>query len=242
MDDNWHPCCPPASGLVTPVRRRGAGECTGPTAGVLRGPGWLPVGHGWHVPAGTPRTPEQRAYELGARLPDDALLTGWAALRLAGASYFEGLAADRATPRRVPVLMPHDSRLRGRGVLVERTRLPLPKPILRYGIECAPSEIALMHEVRRAGGARHAGVMVDMALASGVVDLERLRAAASMRGRLPPHAAHALRRACAECRSPRESDLLQVWQDVAERDAIMLAHYADLENRALGEPSGRRRP
>lgn len=88
VEEAWHPCCPPPTGLVEPVRR-GAEDSGGPTPGILRGPAWLQVGRGWHVPAGTPRTPEQRAYEVGVRLRPDGLVTGWAALRLAGARYFE---------------------------------------------------------------------------------------------------------------------------------------------------------
>ena len=57
--------------------------------------------------------------------------------------------------------------------------------------------------------------MVDMALAAGVVDLARLREAATVQRRLPAEAAYALGRACGECRSPRESDMLQVWESVA---------------------------
>lgn len=77
-----------------------------------------------------------------------------------------------------------------------------------------PAELALLHELRRAGSDRRAGVMVDMALAAGVVELDALRRSAGAR-RLPGAAAYALRRACGECRSPRESDMLQVWEGMA---------------------------
>jgi hypothetical protein len=207
----------------------------GPSAGVLRGSGWLPVGRGWHVPADTPRTPEQRAYEVGVRLrPGAALLTGWAALRLAGANYFEGLAEDRRTPLPVPVLMAHGARLRNPEVLVERTRSPLPQAVSRVGVSCVPSELALLHEVRRAIDARRAGVMVDMALAARVVDLERLREAARGSRRLPGAASYAIERACAECRSPRESDMLQVWESVARFPRpLMNREVRDLAGRLL---------
>lgn len=214
MDEDWHPRCLPPTGLVAPVRR-GVDGGDGPTAGVLRGPAWLQVARGWHVPVGTPRTPEQRAYEVGIRLRPDGLLTGWAALRLAGASFFEGLAQDRRAPLPVPVLLHHEARLRGPEVLVERTRGPLPAAVMRSGLRCVPSELALLHEVRRATSVRRAGVMVDMALAAGVVDLGRLREAAATRRRLPVAATYAVERACAECRSPRESAMLQVWESVA---------------------------
>lgn len=187
------------------------------------------------MPADTPRTPEQRAYEVGVRLrPGAALLTGWAALRLAGASYFEGLDEDRRTPLPVPVLMVHEARLRSPEVVVERTRLPLPRAVSQAGVACVPSELALLHEVRRAVSARRAGVMVDMALAAGVVDLDRLREAARGRRRLPAVASYALERACAECRSPKESEMLQVWESVAHFPRpLMNREVRDLSGRVL---------
>ena len=233
VEEAWHPCCPPPTGLVEPVRR-GAEDSGGPTPGILRGPAWLQVGRGWHVPAGTPRTPEQRAYEVGVRLRPDGLVTGWAALRLAGARYFEGLAKDRRTPLPVPVLLRHEARLRGPEVVVERTRGPLPAAVTRSGVRCVPGELALLHEVRRATSGRRAGVMVDMALAAGVVDLGRLREAASAQRRLPAAAAYALERACAECRSPRESAMLQVWESAAGFPRpLMNREVRDLTGRLL---------
>lgn len=189
MDEHWHPRCPPPTGLIVPVRR-GVDDRDGPTPGVLRGDLWRPTARGWHVLATTGTSPEQRAFEVVARLPPGGLVTGWAALRLAGAAYFEGLRRDRTTPRPVPVLLPHSARIRGGGVLVERTRLPLPDAVIRHGVPCVPAELALLHEVRRAVVAREAGVMVDMALAAGAVDLERLREVAGRR-RVP-----------ATCRTP----------------------------------------
>ena len=201
---------------------------------MLRGGAWVQVARGWHVPVDTPRTPEQRSYEVGVRLRGGGQLTGWAALRLAGASYFEGLAEDRRTPLPVPVLLPHHARLRGPEVRVERTRLPLPEVVWRSGVPCVPGELALLHELRRAPTARRAGVMVDMALAAGVVDLDRLQEAAIAPRRLPAGAAYALARACGECRSPRESDMLQVWESVAGfARPLMNREVRDLSGRLL---------
>jgi hypothetical protein len=161
------------------------------------------------VPADVELSVEQRILEAAVRLPTDAMLTGWAALRLAGAAWFDGSAADGRTPVPVPVLLPHASRIRGAGVRVERTRGSLPTPVTRYGLACAPSEVALLHELRWAASRRRAGVMVDMALAAGVVDLEVLRAEAATRRRTDA-TTYALQRACGECRSPKESEVLQV--------------------------------
>ncbi|MDT0187589.1 hypothetical protein Q9S36_46130 [Microbacterium sp. ARD31] len=207
---DFHPCCPPPTGLVRPVRVDPAG-LTGPTRGAAAGPSWRHSSHGLVVPADVPLTVEQRILEAAVRLPPGAMVTGWAALRLAGAAWFDGLAPGGRTPQPVPVLLPHASRIRGPGVLVERTRGALPPAIGRYGIPCAPGEVALLHEARRVGSPQRAGVMVDMALAARVVDLDALRVLASRR-RQPDAVAYALERACGECRSPKESEMLQVWE------------------------------
>lgn len=184
------------------------------------------------VPADVPLTVEQRILEAAVRLPAGGMVTGWAALRLAGAAYFDGLARDGRTPLPVPVLLPHASRIRGSGVLVERTRQQLPRRVLRSGVPCAPSKVALLHEVRRAGTRRQAGVMVDMSLAAGVVDLGTTRAAATVRE--PEAAAYALRRACAECRSPKESEMLQFWEDELRLPRpLMNREVLDLSGRVL---------
>ena len=232
MDESWHPCCPPPTGLVLPVRR-GTDVRDGPPPGALRGRGWRSVSRGWHLPAAVPRTPEQRACEVVVRLPPGALVTGWASLRLSGANYFEGLASNRETPLPVPVLPPHSVRIRGPGVRVARTRLLLPEAVILYGVPCVPADLALLHEISRAATPREAGIMVDMALAAGVVDLDRLRAEAGRR-RLPAAAAYGLERACAECRSPRESDMLQVWEGVAGLPRpLMNREVRDLSGRLL---------
>lgn len=228
---DFHPCCPAPVGLVRPVRVDPDGS-SGPRRGTAAGPSWRTSSHGLVVPADVPQTVEQRVLEAAVRLPEGGMVTGWAALRLAGAAYFDGLFGR--TPPPVPVLLPHTSRIRGPGVLVERTRGRLPDPVVRHGMPCAPSDLALLHELRRAATARAAGVMVDMALAAGVVDLERLRQAATTQGRLRAAAAYALDRACAECRSPRESEMLQVWEsDVGFPRPLMNREVLDLFGRVI---------
>ncbi|MCD6640984.1 MAG: hypothetical protein LT071_13855, partial [Nocardioides sp.] len=175
---------------------------------------WRRVAPGLLVPAGTPRTPEQRAVEAAAQLPADGLITGWAALRLAGAAFFAGERVD-GTLEPVPVLLPHDVRRRGAGLLVERTRGPLPAAVVRHGVPCAPAEVALVHELQRESSSKRAGVMVDMALAAGVVDLGGLRRRLARTHGVTGEASYAVDRACGECRSPKESEMLQVWERLA---------------------------
>lgn len=229
---DFHPCCPPPTGLVRPVRVDPDG-ISGPTRGAAAGPRWRTTSHGLLVPASAPRTIEQRILEAAIRLPSGGLVTGWAALRLAGAAWFDGLAADGRTPVPVPVLLSHTSRIRSAGVAVTRTRRLLPEAVTRFGIPCVPGEAALLHELRRATSARRAGVAVDMALAAGVVDLGRLREAAPQR-RLPAAVSYALGRACAECRSPKESEMLQVWEaELGFPRPLMNRQVLDLSGRVI---------
>jgi hypothetical protein len=230
---DFHPCCPPPTGLVRPVPLDPDGV-SGPTRGAAAGPHWRASSHGLVVPASAPRSVEQRVLEAAVRLPAGAMVTGWAALRLAGAAWFDGLGADGRTPQPVPVLLPHTARIRSAGVAVTRTRHVLPDAVVRFGIPYAPAELALLHEVRRATSARRAGVAVDMALAARVVDLGRLREAARTGPRLPAAASYALGRACAECRSPKESEMLQVWEaDLGYPRPLMNREVLDLSGRVI---------
>ena len=229
---DFHPCCPAPRGLVRPVRIDPDG-LTGPRRGTAAGPSWRTSSYGLVVPASVPLTVEQRICEAAARLPEQGMVTGWGALRLAGAAYFDGLPPDGRRPLPVPVLLPHTSRIRGPGLRVERTRGRLPVQVVRHGIPCVPSEAALLHELRRAVSARRAGVMVDMALAAQVVDLGQLREEAR-RLTLPAAASYALARACAECRSPKESEMLQVWEtDLGLPRPLMNREVLDLSGRRI---------
>lgn len=231
---DFHPCCPPPTGLVRPVRVDPDGT-SGPTRGAGAGPRWRTSSHGLRVTASAARTVEQRILEAAVRLPAGGMVTGWAALRLAGASWFDGLAADGRTRLPAPALLPHTSRIRGAGIEVTRTRRVHPEAAVRFGIPCAPGELALLHELRRATSARRAGVAVDMALAARVVDLDRLRDVAAAGGRLPVAGSYALGRACAECRSPKESEMLQVWEtDLGFPRPLMNRQVLDLSSGGSG--------
>lgn len=108
----WSTTCRPPRGLVRPVRvdpgmwpvrRRVRPE--GRAGAARRGAGMC-----------RPRSrtaPEQRAMEQSARLPSQGAVTGWAALRLAGASFFDGVEPDGRT--RIPVLLAVGARSKARG-------------------------------------------------------------------------------------------------------------------------------
>ena len=129
--------------------------------------------------------------------------TGWSPggrPRLAGASYFEGLA-DRLRRCRCRCCCSTRRACAAAEVLVERARgAARRKPSTGTGVRCVPSELALLHEVRRAtrvarrGDGRHG-------TRGRAWSTSRLRSA-----RCDGRRSSGVRpeRACAECRSPRE--------------------------------------
>lgn len=217
---------------MRPVRIDDAG-LTGPTRATAAGPAWRTSSYGLLVPAGVEVTAEQRVMEAAARMPEAGMVTGWAALRLAGAAYFDGQGADGRSIQQVALLLPHASRIRGEGVIVVRTRRPLPDPVTRHGIACAPTEVALLHELERCPTPRRAGVMVDMALAAGVLELADLLELVEGR-RVSPQVSYALARACPHCCSPKESEMLQVWEgDLGLPRPLMNHEVLDLTGRLI---------
>lgn len=223
----WYPLLRPFAPVVAPKRRDLDGE-DGPTPGAVRGPGWRASSRGLHVPTAVDLSIEQRIIEAGARLVGPAIVTGWAALRLAGAAYFEG--RDRA----VPVLLPHASRIRAPGLEVRRTRLPLPKPQLRYGVPCAPPAVALVHELRVEPDLRELVVMVEMALLAGVVTWQEVREVLESTRRMHTRHFDALDLATGTCRSAPEVRMMLAWMlDAGFDKPLMNREILDLAGNRL---------
>ncbi len=209
--------------LVTPraVDPRGR---QGPTRGQARGPGWRRCAPGLYVPAVTGSSVEQRVLEQSARLTAGAV-TGWAALRLWGAAYFDGLGPDGRTPLPVPLLAGTDRLRPGPGVLVQRGLVAPADVVLRHGVRLVPRERALLDEVRRhvpapGGGLEaweegldEAAVSLSMAFAARVSSPEALRTwLGPRRGvRHKRFVLVALERGVTDARSPMEVRLLRRW-------------------------------
>src|SRR5215203_931560 len=119
MSEQWSTVAPQVR-VVLPVRVDPTGR-DGPTKGVAQGSGWRRTAEGLYVPAAVDDSlVEQRIVEQGARLTR-GVVTGWAALRLLGGGYFDGLARDGRTRLPVPVAANGD-RLRP-GPLLEVRRV-----------------------------------------------------------------------------------------------------------------------
>jgi very-short-patch-repair endonuclease len=173
----WEPICSPPRRLVRPVRCDPTGRM-GPTPNGSRGPHWRRTSRGLFVPADVDDSvPEQRILEASALLPPDGVVTGWAALRLARAAYFDGLEPDGRTRRSVPLLIgPGQARRPRRGVSWLRDRILPEETWIRSGVPCARPQRALFDEIRKQSDDRAAVVSLDMAFAATLTSLRRMRA------------------------------------------------------------------
>ena len=99
MAHRWDPIAPPVTGLVRPVRVDPTG-LTGPTRGQARGTAWRSIAPGLVVAADVSHElVETRILEAFALVGTRAVITGWAALRLHGGGFFDGLHRDDRTLR-----------------------------------------------------------------------------------------------------------------------------------------------
>lgn len=228
------PKVPPAPGLCVPVRQGdGPGE---QTRVAVRGTRWRRVARGLHVDSAAPAVVEQRVLEQASRLGDRGAATGWAALRLAGAAYADGLDRHGA-PRRVP-LVAGGSGVRSDGeALVVREALEEGEVVVRQGVRCVSPERAVAHEVCRLTDPREAVVVVDMACAAELTSLRRLRAWLAEqpgrrdRGRL----LRALLLADEGSRSPMETRMRLAWQlDAGRGRPLCNRQVLDESGRLLG--------
>jgi hypothetical protein len=164
-----------------------------------------------------PALPEQRIRELAPRVPPRGAVTGWAAARVAGARWLDGLAPDGRTA--LPVLLavgPRGGVRRTDDIAVSFERLP-PWEVWHWnGVPVARPERAVFDEMRQ-HPAREALVVLESALAAPITSLPRFAAyaAAHRSARRVEVVRWALARARGRVRSPLEVRV----RTVAEEDA-----------------------
>ncbi len=231
----WDPRCPPRDDVVHPVPIDPAGRA-GPTRGQAAGPGWRRTSRGLFVPSSvSDELPEQRIAEQAARLPPGGAVTGWAACRLWGGSFFDGLAPDGRTRLPVPQDLGPAGRLRtGPGALVVRTRLG-PGQVTRGAVPRTLRDRAVVDAMRLAPDLASAVVAADMAMAAAITSPARLAGELLARPGLPGlrRARAALALASEHSRSPAETRLRLLAVDRAGIPAAVLV------NCAVRDPSGR---
>jgi hypothetical protein len=151
--------------------------------------------------------------EQSMRLPRDGAVTGWAACRLHGANFFDGLASDGNTPLAVPLNVgPHGNLRVDELVCACHHHLDQVDRTIRYGIPTVTTTRATYDAMRLARDVREAVVAMDMMAAAALVSVRRVREYADLRpGRRNRQVALALDLATEHSRSPNESRLRLVW-------------------------------
>lgn len=208
----------------------------GPTRGQAQGPRWRATSQGYYVPSGVDSTaPEQRALEQAVRLLPGAAVSGWAALRLHGGNFFDGLEPDGRTPLPVPLVVPRSSRIRSsEGVTVSREPLSDDEITVICGVPCTTVRRATFDEMRRTRDLREAVVVIDMAAAALLTSVARMRAYHADRTswRRSTLVADALDLASEDSRSPNETRVRLIW--------VLDAKFpAPGVNRSIWDRSGR---
>ncbi len=156
----WRPRCAPPTGLWRPVGID-ATAISGPTRRSAQRSKWRRTSWGQYVPSHVEESVEQRILEAWAGVPSGQV-TGWAALRLYGGGFFEGLESDGLTAREVPILVAHDHRPSGRsGVSLIRC-VNMPSPHWQHGIAVSSPARSVFEAMRFARSERHAVTEVDM--------------------------------------------------------------------------------
>ncbi|GAB3991407.1 hypothetical protein [Nocardioides marmoraquaticus] len=234
----WHPVALPPQGLVRPSRVDPQG-LDGPTKKQSEGRFWVRTSHGWHVPVTAPRhLPEQRILEQSVRLGSHGGVTAWAACRLWGASFFDGLARDGATWLRVPLNVGPQGHLAS-----SRHSFPLHHVLLpgdrttRFGIPTVVPERAAYDAIRLAPDCTARIVAADMALAGQITSIPLLTEYAE---RQPQHrrlVLAVLAAASEHSRSPRETELRVVAETEAGMSGLLVNPWLyDLHGTLLGIP------
>ncbi len=221
-------------GLERPRRVDPTGR-TGPTRGQARSKQWRRVGPSVYVPDHPDAPPEQRILDATGLLPPTGAVTGWAALRLREAAYFDGLDGGGGQ-RPVPLIAGTTARRTQPGVRFSYEVLPADDVTDFHGIRVATPERALFDELRCLED-RDAIVAADMAVASGLVNLPSMTEyALQHRGfRRSGRAVDALAQARFGVRSPPESRLRLIWtRDAALPRPEVNAMVFDLGGRFIG--------
>lgn len=204
-------CPPPDLHLPVPVATR---ERPGLSPREARRVTWRRCAPGHYVPAAADRgRVEQRIAEEAARLPPGGAVTGWAALRMAGGGFFDGLG-PQGQQLPVPLVVPAGASLRpAPTILRHREQLPPGDVVLLQGVPCVRPARALFAAMACLPELRARVVAGDMALSARLTDLPELRGhlagCPGRRGRARVLEACPL--VSARSRSPQESLLRLIW-------------------------------
>ena len=235
----WDPVCAPPTGIVRPVPVDVSGR-DGPTRGQAQGPRWRTTSRGLFVPSGVdPTVPEQRILEQSMRLTGGAV-TGWAACRMHGAAFFDGLRRDGRTVLAVPLACgPLHQIRRARGDDVIRDILRPDEVVMVRDVPCTTVLRATFDAMRYAPDVREAVVALDMMAAAELTSVRRLKEYIGDRQGWTgiQRVRDAVALADNHSRSPQETRFRLIWQlDAGRRRPLVNRPVFDRQGRLLGYP------
>lgn len=187
---------------------------TGPTRGQSQGPSWRRSSRGLFVPASVDVTVvEQRIAEAAAVLPTVGGVTGWAGLRWAGATWFDGRTARAESELDVDLATCHSDIRNQSGFRVWQERLSPSELEMLDGIRVTVAVRSLFFCMRYAKSIRHAVRFIDLAAYSDLcsIDEAQVYTLAHPGWTGVPQARRALALADENSWSPREVDLRLIW-------------------------------
>jgi hypothetical protein len=181
---------------------------------------------------------EQRILEQGARIPAWGAVTGWAALRWHGATYFDGTRYD-GMPLPVPLIVHDGIRPDPRFTQTEAQLAPSELTMVD-GLPVATVQRALFDEVvRLRPRVREAAVAISMTAAAFLISVRLFAMYVAQRNAWTgvPHAREAVKLARDDCRSPQEHRMVMVWMLDAGFDAPLCNREVfDHDGRLIGVP------
>lgn len=230
---------PKVPGTVRPVAIDPAGKI-GPTRAQARGKRWRKTSHGFFVPAHVDGDrPEQRAVEAAVLLPEYGGLTGWAALRWAGGTWFDGLAQGGRSTRPV-VLAVGGCNVRPQpGIWPSEERLAPEDLTVVGGLAVTTMVRSACYEMRYAATDRLAVVVLEMAAADDLVSIREMTTYASEHSGWTgiPRCRMALPVADENSWSPRETLMRLVWtEDGGLPRPLCNVPIFDLDGHHIGTP------
>lgn len=225
--------------LVAPVPIDPTGVA-GPTRGQSRGPHWRRTTPNRFVPVGAEFSqPAQRIREAADLLPPQGHVTGWAALHLAGARWFDGATASGALLPVPLALGPRGQRVDRDGVAIHRQTFDAAETTGHHGVACLAPERAVLDEMRRTTCVRDAVVVLEMACHAELTSLARFAASlAGQRGRPGIGLVwEAVGLAVEGAQSPPEVGMRLVWEGEAGFPRPLCnPEVFSLDGRFLGRP------
>ncbi len=236
--DSFDPRCERPATLVVPVRLDPEG-LTGPTRSQARARRWVSCAPWWFVPRDRADCVEQRVLEQAARVGTRGGVTGWAALRWQGATYFDGSDDGGRTQLPVPLLVGPGLVEHPASVLSKSQFAPTERRVVG-GITVAAPDRALFDDVVRLRGRLwRAAAAVDMACAAGLLTVETFGEYLVHRQAWTgvPFAREAVALASDDARSPREVWLRLAWVLSLGLPAPHVNQRVyDLDGRLIGMP------